>query len=63
MRRIKSMLKKPVKAVITTAALPRTFQGLVPAQRDFLAATHIRDLRFEDLDESQLIFEEEQKAG
>jgi valyl-tRNA synthetase len=62
-RRIKSILKKPVKAVITSAALPRSFQALMPAQRDFQAATHIRDLRFEDLDESQLVFEEEQRAG
>jgi valyl-tRNA synthetase len=62
-RRIKSILKKPVKAVITTASLPRTFQGLAPAQRDFLAATHIRALRFEDVKESQLVFEEEQPAG
>jgi valyl-tRNA synthetase len=58
-RRIKSMLKKPVKAVIATAALPRTFEGLVPARRDFLAATHIRDLQFADVAESQLEFGEE----
>ncbi len=56
-RRIKSMLKKPVKAVITTAALPRAFEGLQPAARDFQAATHIRDLRFADVAESQLEFE------
>jgi valyl-tRNA synthetase len=62
-RRIKSILKKPVKAVITRAALPQSFEGLVPAQRDFLAATHIRDLRFEDVGEAQLVFEEEQRAG
>jgi valyl-tRNA synthetase len=62
-RRIKSMLKKPVKAVIKTAALPRTFEGLAPAQRDFLAATHIRNLRFEDVAEAQLVFEEEQPAA
>jgi valyl-tRNA synthetase len=62
-RRIKSMLKKPVKAVIATAALPRAFEGLAPAQRDFLAATHIRDLRFADVGESQLVFEEEPPGG
>jgi valyl-tRNA synthetase len=58
-RRIKSMLKKPVKALIATAVLPRSFQGLVPAQRDFLAATHIRDMQFADVAESQLEFQAE----
>jgi hypothetical protein len=43
--------------------LPRTFEGLTPAQRDFLAATHIRNLRFDDVDESQLVFEEEQQRS
>ena len=61
-RRIKSMLKKPVKAVITTAVLPRAFAGLEPARRDFLAATHIRDLQFGDVAESQLDFGEEPAA-
>jgi valyl-tRNA synthetase len=58
-RRIKAMLKKPVKAVIATAVLPRKFEGLTPARRDFLAATHIRDLQFADVQESQLEFAEE----
>ena len=57
-RRIKSMLKKPVKAVIATATLPRKYEGLGPAQRDFMAATHIRELRFADVDESQLVFDD-----
>src|SRR5690606_19575659 len=51
-RRIKSMLKKPVKAVIADAVLPRAFAGLEPARRDFVAATHIRALRFDDVTES-----------
>ena len=58
-RRIKSMLKKPVKAVIATATLPRKFEGLVPARRDFMAATHIRELQFADVEESRLVFDEE----
>ncbi|HZL94973.1 MAG TPA: valine--tRNA ligase, partial [Vicinamibacterales bacterium] len=53
-RRVKALEKRPVKAVIATATLPRRLEGLVPAQRDFLAATHIRDLRFADVDESAL---------
>ena len=61
-RRIKSMLKKPVKAVITKAVLPRAFEALDPARRDFLAATHIRDLQFADVAESHLEFAEEPAA-
>jgi valyl-tRNA synthetase len=61
-RRVKSILKKPVKAVIATATLQRSFEGLMPARRDFLAATHIRDLHFADVTESQLEFAEEPPA-
>jgi valyl-tRNA synthetase len=61
-RRIKSMLKKPVKAVIAKAVLPRAFEALEPARRDFLAATHIRNLQFADVAESQLDFAEEPAA-
>ena len=61
-RRIKSILKKPVKAVITTAVLPKSVEGLQPAARDFQAATHIRSLRFGDVDEAQLEFEESTPA-
>jgi valyl-tRNA synthetase len=62
-RRIKSILKKPVKAVIATATLPRKFEGLVPCQRDFMAATHIRELQFADVEDTQLVFAEEAPAG
>ncbi len=61
-RRIKSMLKKPVKAVIADADLPRAFAGHEPARRDFVAATHIRALRFDDVAEAQLVFAEEPAA-
>jgi valyl-tRNA synthetase len=61
-RRIKSMLKKPTKAVIARAVLPATFAGLRPAARDFQAATHIRDLQFGDVSEPQLEFAEEPAA-
>jgi valyl-tRNA synthetase len=61
-RRIKSVLKKPVKAVIARAVLPRAFEGLLPAARDFRAATHIRELVFDDVTESQLVFAEEPAA-
>jgi valyl-tRNA synthetase len=57
-RRIKSILKKPVKAVITTAVLPNAVQRLQPAAPDFKAATHIRELAFRDVSEAQLEFEE-----
>jgi valyl-tRNA synthetase len=61
-RRIKSILKKPTKAVIVRAILPRAYEPLAPARRDFLAATHIRDLSFADVAESQLEFAEEPAA-
>jgi valyl-tRNA synthetase len=61
-RRIKSMLKKPVKAVITEAVLPAAVRGLEPAARDFRAATHIRTLRFDAVPEAQLEFEESAPA-
>jgi valyl-tRNA synthetase len=62
-RRIKSMLKKPVKAVITKAVLPIAFQAMHPAVRDFQAATHIREVQFADVAEAQLEFAEEPAAA
>jgi valyl-tRNA synthetase len=62
-RRIKSVLKKPVKAPIATAVLPRAVERLRPAMRDFQAATHIRNLRFDDVAEAQLEFDEEPPAA
>jgi valyl-tRNA synthetase len=58
-RRIKSMLKKPVKAVVSRAVLPQPVSALEPASRDFRAATHIRDLEFAAIPEAQLEFAEE----
>jgi valyl-tRNA synthetase len=58
-RRIKSVLKKPVKSVIASAVLPRAWDGLLPASRDFQAATHIRTLAFGDVSEPRLEFAEE----
>jgi hypothetical protein len=48
-----------VKAVITKAVLPMEFEGMRPAVRDFQAATHIRDVQFADVGETQLEFAEE----
>jgi valyl-tRNA synthetase len=62
-RRIKSILKKPTKAVIARAVLPKTVEGLSPAARDFKAATHIVDLQFGDIAESQLTFAESEGAA
>jgi valyl-tRNA synthetase len=61
-RRIKSLLKKPTKAVIARAVLPAAFSGLRPAARDFQAATHIQDLQFGEVAEPQLEFAEEPAA-
>jgi valyl-tRNA synthetase len=61
-RRVKSILKKGTKAVIAKAVLPRAFEGLLPAARDFQAATHIRELTFGDVAEPELVFAEEPAA-
>jgi valyl-tRNA synthetase len=61
-RRIKSSLKKPTKAVIASAVLPLALAPLQPAARDFKAATHIRELQFADVAEAQLEFGEEPAA-
>jgi valyl-tRNA synthetase len=55
-RRIKAMEKRPVKAVIERALLPRRFEVLMPASPDLKAAAHIRDLAFEAVEEPQLTF-------
>ena len=61
-RRIKALQKKPVKAVIERAVMPVGFEALRPAEQDFRAAAHIRDLTFTDIDEPQLTFAEEPAA-
>ena len=38
--------------------LPATWEPLTPAARDLRAATHMRNLTFGDVAESQLVFEE-----
>jgi valyl-tRNA synthetase len=55
-RRIKALEKKPVKAVIDRAVLPRRFESLAPASQDFRAAAHVRDLVFDQVEEPQLTF-------
>ncbi|MHB8519869.1 MAG: hypothetical protein ACYDH9_03835 [Limisphaerales bacterium] len=43
------MLLKPTKAMIANAVLPRALEGRLPAARDFLSGTHIRELRFAEI--------------
>jgi len=62
-RRIKAMLKKPVKAVVARAVFPASFKPMQPAERDFRAASHVRLLEFGDVDEVQLEFADEDAAG
>jgi len=62
-RRIKAMLKKPVKAVVARAVLPLSFAPMQPAMRDFKAAAHVREVEFADVPEVQLEFAEEDTAG
>ncbi len=59
MRRIKALLKKPMKAVIERAVLPKAFEPMMPAARDFMAAAHIRAFEFGEVDEMQLDFGDE----
>jgi valyl-tRNA synthetase len=61
-RRIKALQKRPVKAVIESAVLPRHYAALQPASRDFCAATHIRELSFGDVAEPELTFAAEPTA-
>ena len=62
-RRIKALLKKPVKAVVSKAVLPLAFKPLMPAVRDFKAAAHVREVEFADVTETQLEFAEDDAAG
>ena len=55
-RRIKALEKRPVKAVIERAVLPKRFESMSPASQDFRAATHIRDLGFGEVEDPQLTF-------
>jgi valyl-tRNA synthetase len=61
-RRIKALAKKPVKAVIERAVLPRVFEALTPAAHDLKAAAQIRELSFADRAEAELTFAEEPAA-
>jgi valyl-tRNA synthetase len=61
-RRVKSLLKKPTKAVIASAVLPSRLSGLLAGARDFQAATHIRELSFADVEEARLEFAEDVPA-
>ena len=63
-RRIKALAKKPVKAVVERAVLPESFRAMLPAERDFRAAAHVRRIEFAAVDDVQLDFaEEEPSAG
>jgi valyl-tRNA synthetase len=58
-RRRKALAKKPIKAVVKRAVLPRSFEPLAPAAHDLKSAAHIRELSFGDLAEADLTFAEE----
>jgi valyl-tRNA synthetase len=61
-RRIKALQKRAVKAVIERAVMPAAFEPLRPAEQDFRAAAHIRELAFTDTAEPQLTFAEDSAA-
>src|SRR5262249_50446982 len=62
-RRIKALLRKPVKAVVERALMPESFRPMLPAERDFRAAAQVRRLEFGDVDEVQLEFANEADAA
>ena len=57
-RRLKALEKKPAKAVVARAVIPRAYQAVSHAEQDFKAATHIHNLEFADVPEISLHFEE-----
>ena len=61
-RRIKALAKKPAKTVIDRAVLPASLDVIRPAEADFKAAAHIRELVFADVTEAELTFAEEPAA-
>jgi valyl-tRNA synthetase len=61
-RRVRALAKKPGKAVIERAVLPRAFEAIGPAAADLKAAVHIRELTFADVAEAELTFAEEPAA-
>jgi valyl-tRNA synthetase len=61
-RRVRAIHKKPAKAGIAEAVLPRDLSLVGPAARDLQAAMHIQTLTFADVSEARLRFVEELPA-
>jgi valyl-tRNA synthetase len=61
-RRVRASVGRSAKAVIERAVLPLALEPLTPAQRDFTAATHIKELAFADVTEPELRFAEESQS-
>ncbi|MGE0593429.1 MAG: valine--tRNA ligase [Vicinamibacterales bacterium] len=55
-RRLKSLEKRPAKAPVARAVLPRRFEGMRGALRDFQAATQVGIVAFEEVDDVRLEF-------
>jgi len=62
-RRIKALLKKPVKTPVQRAVFPRSFEPMRPAMRDFQAAAHVRLVEFAEVQEVQLELADESDAA
>jgi valyl-tRNA synthetase len=62
-RRIKALLKKPVKARVRRAVFPLAFEVMKPALRDLQAAGHIQQVEFAGADDVTLEFEDESDAS
>jgi valyl-tRNA synthetase len=57
-RRAKALQKKSIKVPVSVV-FPQRFEKMMPAARDFLAAAHVRQLTFGDVNAPELTFHEE----
>jgi valyl-tRNA synthetase len=57
-RRAKALQKKSIKVPVSVV-FPKRFEKMMPAARDFLAAAHVRQLTFGDVNGPELTFHEE----
>ena len=57
-RRAKALQKKSIKVPVSVV-FPKRFEKMMPAARDFIAAAHVRQLTFGDVNAPELTFHEE----
>ena len=57
-RREKALQKKSIKVPVSVL-FPKHFERITPAAQDFIAAAHVRQLTFGDVNSPELTFHEE----